>query len=219
MTAAATDEAAPPTPTSTGPAATPEAAPPPPTITTAPTTTADTTAAAGRPGPRRVKRSLATTAWPVEPSIAGGFVFTNDAMVPWVGATAFTPLLFSAGPVIAARALWSSDAGVDVVESLWGVGVGWQGRLGEARARLSIVPALMWSHAAVAGDRADALLPAVMAPLELGLPLGGGVSMSAYIEPTVAPSVTYAANGEAAYARDRLSILVGVGLDVGGPVD
>ncbi len=157
----------------------------------------------------------------MEPALAGGFVFVDDGVVPWAGGSAFAPLFFSAGPLAAARVLWTSNAGVDVVEGVVGAGAAWQGRLGEARVRLGVVPALLWSHAAVAGedDVVDAFAPAVLVPLEVGLPLGGGVSMSAYVEPLLAPSIRHVTDGGLAYGRDRVVVLLGVGLDVGGPVD
>jgi hypothetical protein len=187
-----------------------------------------------RGGPRRVTRSLATTAWPVEPSLSAGFVLAGDAMVPWAGATAFAPLYFSAGPVVAGRVLGLSTGTLDVVEGVIGAGVGWQGRLGEARARASVVPGLLFSRARLgsgatptpdgglvdAGGPGDVLATAVVLPLELGLPLGGGVSFSFVVEPTVSTTVNYAdVDGAVAYGRNRLFVFVGAGVDVGGPLD
>lgn len=187
-----------------------------------------------RAGPRRVTRSLATTAWPIEPSAAAGFVLAGDALVPWAGATAFAPLFFSAGPVVASRVLGQSTGSLDVIEAVVGAGVGWQGHLGEARARASVVPGVLVSAArppsgavvapggsvGLPGGNGPLLSAAVIVPLELGLPLGGGVSFTGFVEPSIATAVAYPDdNGVIGYARNRLFVFVGVGLDVGGPLD
>ena len=54
----------------------------------------------------------------------------------------------------------------------------------------------------------------------LALPLGGGVSFTGVVEPTISTRATYIdASGAVGYARDRFFVFVGVGLDVGGPID
>jgi hypothetical protein len=212
------------------PATTTPATATPATATTTPATAMTTTA-----GPRRITRSLATTAWPVEPAVSAGFVLVGDSMVPWAGATAFSPLYFSTGPLVAGRVLGTTTGLLDVIEGVVGAGIGWQGRLGDVRARAGLVPGLLFSRAtrpAAAqsgrgGDDAarpatiaDVTSTAVMVPLELALPLGGGVSFTGVVEPTISTKATYVDDsGAVAYARDRFFVFVGVGLDVGGPVD
>jgi hypothetical protein len=176
---------------------------------------------------------LATTAWPVEPSLSAGFVLAGDAMVPWAGATAFAPLYFSAGPVVAGRVLGVSTGALDVVEGVVGAGVGWQGRLGEARARASVVPGLLISDGrrpsgtlvtpggtvGLPGGVGPLTSTAVMVPLELALPLGGGVSFTGVVEPAISTEAAYVDDtGVVAYSRNRVFVFVGIGLDVGGPI-
>ncbi len=155
-------------------------------------------------------------------------------MVPWAGATAFAPLYFSAGPVVAGRVFGVSTGALDVIEGVVGVGVGWQGHLGEARARASVVPGLLMSDGrrpsgtlvtpggtvGLPGGVGTVTSTAVLVPFELGLPLGGGVSFIGVVEPAVSTEAAYVDdNGVVAYARNRLFVFVGIGLDVGGPVD
>ncbi len=174
--------------------------------------------------PRLLRRSLATTAWPVEPSASAGFLLAGDALVPWGGVTAFAPLYFSAGPTLAGRLLGTSTGTIDVVEGLVGLGLGLQGHLGEIRTRASVLPGLLWSRHRMTDDGhnrsdRDLVAPVVLVPFEGALPLGGGVSVTGTVEPALSPAVTYLVGNDVAYTRPRLFVFVGVGLDVGGPLD
>jgi hypothetical protein len=59
----------------------------------------------------------------------------------------------------------------------------------------------------------------VLVPLELGLPLGGGVSFGAVIEPGLAVPVRLVVDDRVETGRDRLFVNVGASLTFGGPFD
>jgi hypothetical protein len=174
---------------------------------------------------RRVTRSLATTAWPVEPALVAGFATMEEAMVPFLGVHAFVPLFFSAGPVVSARAWFAGSDRLSLVEGMAGVGVGWQAQAGDAIARVSVVPSVLWSSwwwddtDDTRDDRGATWGPAMSLQLEAALPLGGGTSVSGRVEPVITRAVAHRLGDTVLFARSEAFLLLGVGIDFGGPVD
>ena len=171
------------------------------------------------PPGRMVRRSIAATMWPIEPAFAAGFVWSGSGMVPFVGANAFVPVIPGVGPVLAGRVSGASVGAAGFTEAQVGIGAAWEGRLGELRARVSLIPTAVIT--AVGGDAivTTTATPGVLVPLELGLPLGGGVSFGAVVEPGVAVPVRIVVDNRIETGRDRLFVNVGASLTFGGPFD
>jgi hypothetical protein len=190
-----------------------------PTPSTAtPSTATPSTATPTTPAGRLQKRSIAATAWPVEPGLAGGFLFSGPGVIPFVGLTLFVPVIPGLGPVMLGRGAHAADAAVSFTEGQMGLGLAWEGRLGELRARAGLVPLVVVTAVGDGGDDVASVTPGVLAPLELGLPLGGGVSFGAVIEPGVAPRASVG-QGANEVGRDRFFVNVGASLTFGGPFD
>lgn len=184
----------------TDPTSTPT--PPPPTSSTA----------------RPVKRSIAATAWPIEPALSGGFLFSEPGVAPMAGLTAFVPVIPGVGPIIAARGAHTTDGAASFTEGQLGLGLAWEGRVGELRARAGLAPMLVVT-ALDDGDSGTARVTGgVLVPLELGIPLGGGVSVGVVVEPGVAPRARVG-QGTTELGRDRVFVNVGASLTFGGPFD
>jgi hypothetical protein len=168
---------------------------------------------------RRIKRSIAATMWPVEPAVGAGFVWSSNGIVPYAGATVFVPILPGVGPVVIARGAGTILGDTAFAEVMGGIGVAYEGRLGDLRARASLVPtAVMTSVSDPDGDLFT-VTPGAMLPLEVGLPLGGGVSFTGSIEPGVAVPVAITEGNQIVSGRDRLFVMLGAGITFGGPVD
>ncbi len=165
--------------------------------------------------PKMVRRSIAATWWPVEPSVSAGFLMSGPGLLPYAGASIFAPIIPGLGPTVIARAT-GIDTGVATFwEVMSGLGIGWEGKLGDLRARASVVPI-----AVVTGVGPDtALTPGVLLPLEVGLPLGYGVSFTGSVEPGLANAVLLFDGGTLETGRDRFFVMVGAGITFGGPVD
>ncbi len=194
-----------------------------------PPTTAETTAVSTVPtttteAPRMstgtaVRRSIAATQWPLEPAIGAGFLWSNTAIVPFVGLTTFVPVIPGVGPTVAVRAGATTTGEASYAEAIVGIGVGLEGKLGNLRARASFVPSAQLSVVDVGAGAVTTLGPAVIVPLELGLPLGGGVTFTGSIEPGVAAPVSVVVGDEVVTGRDRFFVMLGAGVTFGGPVD
>jgi hypothetical protein len=165
------------------------------------------------------RRSIAATAWPVEPGLAGGFLFSGPGVIPFAGLTLFVPVIPGLGPVALGRGAHAADAAVSFTEGQLGLGLAWEGRLGELRARAGIVPLVVVTALGDGGADVTSVTPAVLAPLELGLPLGGGVSFGAVVEPGVAPRARVVGQDASEVGRDRFFVNVGASLTFGGPFD
>lgn len=171
------------------------------------------------PPGRMVRRSIAATMWPVEPAAAAGFVWSGSGMIPFVGVNAFVPIIPGVGPAVAGRLAWTAVGTTTLTEAQVGIGAAWEGRLGELRARVSLIPTAVMT---AVGDNAittNTITPGVLVPLELGLPLGGGVSFGAVVEPGLAIPVRLIADERVETGRDRLFVNVGASLTFGGPFD
>lgn len=181
-----------------------------------------TTAPAAPEGPppgRMVRRSIAATMWPVEPAVVGGFIWSGPGMVPFVGATAFVPIIPGVGPVVAGRLAHAAVGGASFTEGQAGIGVAWEGRLGELRARVALIPTAVVTAVGDDAITTTVTTPGVLVPLELGLPLGAGVSFGAVIEPGIAAPVRVVVDNRIETGRDRLFVNVGASLTFGGPFD
>lgn len=201
------------TPTTTAPTTTT-------TTTTATTTTATTDAApTTRPAVTVVRRSIAATQWPIEPALSAGFLCSTAGLVPYAGLTAFVPVIPGVGPTVMARGALSTVGDDRFLEGIVGIGVGLEGQVGGLRARASIVPAATISAVSDAGVDATTVGPAVLVPLELGVPLGGGVSFSGTLEPGVGSAVELGSRADPITGRSRFFVFVGAGITFGGPVD
>jgi hypothetical protein len=179
------------------------------------------TSSAGRP----VRRSIAATAWPIEPAVSAGFQFSGPAVLPVAGLTAFVPVIPGVGPLLAVRGAHAADGAASFTEGQLGLGVAWEGRVGELRARAGLAPMVVITALTDEGggdDGGDGGAPrvtaGVLAPLELGLPLGGGVSVGVVVEPGIAPQARVG-QGPSELGRDRLFVNVGASLTFGGPFD
>jgi hypothetical protein len=167
---------------------------------------------------RAVKRSLATTQWPVEIGASGGFLLTQDALSPWVAASVYVPVLSGVGVGVVGGVTGVAEAGVTVVEGVAGVGPVLETALGGLRARATLAPGVLVSGYDVeGGDNGVTVGPAVLVPLEVGLPLGGGVSFDLVITPGLSRAVIHFVGNETVYARDRVFLNVGAGITFGGP--
>ena len=171
------------------------------------------------PAGRFVRRSIAATMWPAAPALSGGFVWSSAGIVPFAGATVFVPIIPSVGPVVAGRVAHSTVGATGFTEAQVGIGVAWEGRMGELRARAGLVPTAVVTAVGDEVGSTTAVTPGVLLPLELGLPLGSGVSFSATVEPGLATPVFLVLGNEVESGRDRLFVNVGAGLAFGGPVD
>ncbi|MDP2339375.1 MAG: hypothetical protein Q8O67_00345 [Deltaproteobacteria bacterium] len=195
------------------------------TATTATATTTTTTPAAARPAagqPRAVKRSLASTTWPVEPAFNAGFLASEDGILPFVGVTVFVPIWPGLGPSLVARGCGTQVGQLSFYEGSVGVGVGWEARLENVHARVTLAPAVLASGFQFVdgggdGDQGLGFGPALLLPLDLSLPLGGGVAFTGSIEPGLSRSVLHVVDGAVAVGRDRLFVFIGAGLTFGGP--
>lgn len=169
-----------------------------------------------------VRRSLASTVWPVEPAFSAGFSPGAEAFLPWAGLTLFVPVLPGLGPVVVARGMTGGVVGAGLVEGYVGAGPAIEGMFGTLRGRAGLVPALRVSSVSgseAAADNTTSAGFAVLAPLELGVPLGGGVSFTVAVEPGVTTAVSATVEGASLRLRDRFFVMVGGGLTFGGPVD
>lgn len=199
------------------PEAQPKTTAPPKTTATKPTPT--------DPRGKAVKRSLASTQWPVEPAFNAGFVVSRDSFAPFVGLSLFVPVWPGVGPALVARGAGIQTGQLTAGEAVVGLGPAVETNLGGLRARATLAPGVLVSGSNGAGDAdldggSDVTVgPAVVLPLEVGLPLGGGVSFSLTIEPGLSRPVVYAVDGEVAYARDRAFVYAGAGVNFGGPPD
>jgi len=193
----------------------------PPATTTTPPATAPT--ATSQQAPRApgtvVRRSIAATQWPLEPAISAGFLWSSTAIVPFIGLTTFVPVIPGVGPTIAVRGGAATTGEASYIEGLFGIGVGLEGKLGDLRARASFVPSVQLSAVDTTAGSATSIGPAILVPLELGLPLGGGVSFTGTIEPGVAAPVSVVVGDEVVTGRDRFFVMLGAGITFGGPVD
>ncbi len=187
----------------------------------APTTATTATTAKPQAAGTLIKRSIAATQWPLEPALSAGFLWSNVAMVPYLGMTTFVPVIPGVGPTVLLRVGAASTGEASYLEGIFGLGVGLEGKLGDLRARVSIVPSVQLSSVDTTGTVNDVtrLGPAVLVPLELGLPLGSGVSFTGTIEPGIAAPVRVAVGNDVVTGRDRFFVLLGVGVTFGGPVD
>lgn len=169
-----------------------------------------------------VRRSLASTVWPVEPAFAAGFSPAPEAFLPWAGLSLFVPVLPGLGPVVVGRAVTGGVGSASLVEGFVGAGPAIEGLFGTLRGRAALVPALRVTSVAGSETTADNVTSAgfaVVAPLELGVPLGSGVSFTVSLEPGVTTAVSATVDGASVRLRDRFFVLVGGGLTFGGPVD
>jgi hypothetical protein len=166
-----------------------------------------------------VRRSIAATMWPVEPAAAAGFVWSGSGMVPFVGVNAFVPIIPGVGPTVAGRLAWTAVGTTAFTEAHVGIGAAWEGRLGELRARVSLIPTAVITAVGDEAITTTTATPGVLVPLELGLPLGGGVSFGAVIEPGLAVPVRLVVDDRVETGRDRLFVNVGASLTFGGPFD
>jgi hypothetical protein len=176
----------------------------------------DPPAAPQRPKP--VKRSLASTTWPVEPAFNAGFVVSRDSFAPFAGVSVFVPVIAGVGPAVVARVSGVQSGSLGVVEGVVGVGPAFESNLGGLRGRLTIAPGvLVHGYGFSDEDTGVSVGAAVVVPLEAGLPLGGGVTFNLTIEPGLARGVLHVVDGEIGFSRDRAFVYVGAGLDFGGP--
>jgi hypothetical protein len=193
-----------------------------PSLLRLPTTLAATATATPPARPdqvRAVKRSIAATVWPLEPAVGAGFVWSSNGIVPFAGATVFVPIIPGVGPVVVARGAGTFVGDVSFAEAMGGIGVAYEGRMGDVRARASLVPTVVLTSLADGSDSVVSVTPGAMLPLELGLPLGAGVSFTGTVEPGVAVPVAIVEGGQIVSGRDRLFVMVGAGITFGGPVD
>lgn len=184
----------------------------PPNVAAPPSPPAD-----GAPRVKAVKRSLASTTWPLEPSFVGGFVVSRDSFAPFVGAGLFYPVLPGIGPAVVVRVSGVQNGDLGVVEGVVGVGPAFETNLGDLRGRLTVAPGVLVSGYGYNDDSGVTVGPSVVVPLEAGLPIGGGTSFTLSIEPGVSRAVLHVANGEVAYSRDRVFVYVGAAINFGGP--
>lgn len=168
---------------------------------------------------RLVRRSIAATMWPVEPALSGGFVWSSAGIVPFGGATIMVPIIPGVGPIVAGRVAGSTVGTSSFLEGMVGIGVGWEGRMGELRARAGLVPAAVVTTVGDDVASSTTVTPGVLVPLELAVPLGAGVSFGAVIEPGLATPVFLVLGNQVESGRDRLFVNVGASLTFGGPVD
>ena len=166
-----------------------------------------------------MRRSIAATQWPIEPALSAGFLWSNTAIVPFIGLTAFVPVIPGVGATVAARVGATTTGTASYIEGVFGIGAGFEGKLGGLRARASFVPSAQLSVVDTGRGGVTTLGPAVIVPLELGLPLGGGVSFTGSIEPGVAAPVSVFVGDEVVTGRDRFFVMLGAGVTFGGPVD
>ena len=171
------------------------------------------------PAGHAVKRSIAATMWPVEPSVSAGFLWSSVGIVPYAGLTAFVPIIPGLGPCVVVRGAASDTGRSSFVEGLVGIGPAWEGRLGDMRARISLVPAAIVSSVTSDTSSGIGTQPGLLVPVELGLPLGSGISFTGFIEPGVSTAVVTVADRQIDTGRDRLFVMIGAGLTFGGPVD
>ena len=176
-------------------------------------------AAPAAPPGQTAKRTIAATLWPVEPSVAAGFLGSSAGIVPYEGATVFVPIIPGLGPTVVMRGAATDTGRSTYAEGIVGIGAAWEGRLGDMRARVSLVPAAVVTSAHDATRSAVVLNPGVLLPLEVALPLGNGVSFTGFIEPGVSTAVVTVVDNQIDTGRDRLFVLLGAGLTFGGPVD
>jgi len=169
------------------------------------------------PPKKTVRRSIAATWWPVEPAVNAGFGFSGPGLVPFVGMSALVPVIPGLGPTFIARGLWSDVGTVSFAEGMTGIGVGWEGKMGDMRARASFVPTAVVTS--VGGVDGVSVTPGVLVPLEVGLPLGFGMSFTGTFEPGIATPVLLFDGASLETGRDRLFVFVGAGVTFGGPVD
>jgi hypothetical protein len=154
----------------------------------------------------------------VEPAFNAGFLASEDGILPFVGVTVFVPVWPGLGPSLVARGCGTQVGELAFYEGLVGVGVAWEARLENVHARVTLVPAVLAS-----GFRFDddddglSLGPALLLPVDLSLPLGGGVAFTGSIEPGLSRSVLHVVDGDVAVGRDRLFVFIGAGLTFGGP--
>ncbi len=181
---------------------------------------ADPSTHAGAATPKPIKRSLASTTWPVEPSFNAGFVVSRDSFAPFVGASVFVPILPGVGPAAVVRVSGVQSGTLGVVESVVAVGPALETQLGGLRARLTVAAgALVHSYGYDASDNGNSVGGAVLVPVEVGLPLGNGVSFDLSITGGLSRGVIHAVDDVVAYSRDRAFVYVGAGLNFGGPPD
>lgn len=173
---------------------------------------------------KAVKRSLASTTWPVEPAINAGFLISRDSFAPFVGASVFYPVWPGIGPAVVARVSGLQTGVLTVVEGFVGAGPAFETNLGDLRGRVSFAPGLLVSGYAFDGVTTDvdddsgvSFGPGLVVPLEAGLPLGGGTSFTLTIEPGLGRSIVHVVDGDIAYSRDRAFVYVGAGINFGGP--
>lgn len=170
--------------------------------------------------PKPIKRSLASTTWPVEPALAAGFVVSRDSFAPFVGANVFVPILPGVGPAVVVRVSGVQSGTLTVVESAVAVGPAWETQLGGLRARLTVAGgALVHSYGFSADDAGNSVGPVVLVPVEVGLPLGNGVSFDLSFTGGLSRGVNHRVDGVPVYGRDRAFVYVGAGLNFGGPPD
>ncbi len=142
--------------------------------------------------------------------------------MPWAGVTLFVPVLPGVGPVVVARGLTGGVGSASLVEGVVGLGPAVEGMFGTLRGRAGLTPALRITSVAGSETNTDNVTSAsfaFMAPLELGVPLGSGVSFTVSVEPGVTTAVSATVDGTSLRLRDRFFVLVGGGLTFGGPVD
>lgn len=167
-----------------------------------------------------MKRSLASTTWPLEPAFNAGFLASDGGLLPFVGLTVFVPIWPGIGPSLVVRGSGTQVGQLLFYEGVVGVGAAWEGRLENVHARITLTPSLLASGFDYDdGDRGLSLGPAILLPIDIALPLGNGVAFTGSVEPGLARSVVHVVEGDVAIGRDRLFVFVGAGLTFGGPPD
>ena len=170
------------------------------------------------PASRAVKRSLASSTWPVAPSLNAGFLASDLDLLPFIGVSVFVPVWPGLGPSLIVRASGTQVGELLFYEGFVGIGAAWEAHLQDVHVRATLTPAVLASGFRFdEGDSGLSFGPGLLLPLELSLPLGNGVAFTGSVEPGLGRTVIHAVDGSYAVGRNRLFVFLGAGLSFGGP--
>jgi hypothetical protein len=174
--------------------------------------------------PARQPALVATTVWPVVPSLQLGLAVSDQGVFPVAVVDAFVPIIPTIGPWVRVAAGGTAGSyGLLAGELMAGVGAGVEGQLGGVHGRAGVMPVVGLHAYRVVGSSplpgtppSPVPLLGLWAPIEVELPLGGGIHAIVGATLGYTNAVAHRINGEDAFGRGRLYALMTFGLLLGG---
>jgi hypothetical protein len=168
----------------------------------------------------------ASSLWPVEPSVHIGFLLSSGGVQPGVVVQLFAPVVSPAGAFVLAAGTYSPGAlDVTVTEGVFALGIAAEGSLDSMRVRAGVGPGVIVHHFSLnpafdtVGVDSDTTIAraALVAPVEIGLPLGHGMSFTVGGFLAASSAIEHDVNDTRVWSRGTASVMATVGVTFGGP--